>query len=49
MENGRNLQYAGNLEREIQEINKLLPEERDVADYGSATDRCTQFLTVLCC
>ena len=49
MENRQNLQYAGDLAKEMQEINKLLPDEGDIENYDTATDRCGGLFSVVCC
>lgn len=40
---------AGNLLEETAEIQKLIPNKDQVADYNTVTVDCGYFLTLICC
>lgn len=41
--------YAGNLLEEMQEIEKIIPEDRENELVSSHTVGCGAFLTIYCC
>lgn len=40
---------AGNLFEELEEIQKMIPNEETVETAGTSTERCSAFLTIYCC
>ena len=50
MTDSRSLEiYAGNLLEEMQEIEKIIPEDRENEIVSSHTVGCGTFLTIYCC
>ena len=41
--------YAGNLLEEMQEIEKMIPEDQENEIVSSHTVGCSAFLTIYCC
>lgn len=42
-------EYAGNLEEEIREINKISAGEQQVMEIETQTRKCLVFFTLYCC
>ena len=50
MTDSRSLEiYAGNLLQEMQEIERIMPEDRENEIVSSHTVGCSTFLTIYCC
>lgn len=49
MEQNSNFIYAGDLSQELEEIERLIPEENAVENQYTHTQECTVLLTILCC
>lgn len=50
MTDSRSLEiYAGNLLQEMQEIERIMPEDRENEIVSSHTVGCGAFLTIYCC
>ena len=50
MTDSRSLEiYAGNLLQEMQEIERIMPEDRENEIVSSHTVGCSAFLTIYCC
>lgn len=44
------MNYAGNLQEEMREIQKLIPDPKSSVEMGSTQTRdCGAFLTIYCC
>jgi hypothetical protein len=49
MEQNSNFIYAGDLSQELEELERLIPEENAVENQYTHTQKCTVLLTILCC
>ena len=47
--NDKYFSYAGDLAEEVAEIQKIVPDIEEVADYNTVTTDCGYFLTLICC
>lgn len=43
------MEYAGSLEIELKEMDKLLSDDESVEIPGTTTSRCSVVLTIICC
>ena len=49
MQRNSNLDYAGDLTMELEEIEKLIPKEEQVEGASTNTLMCGEFYTLICC
>ena len=49
MANHEKFNYAGYLDQEIKEIQKLYDGDEDAMDSSTVTESCMYFMTILCC
>ena len=49
MQRNSNLDYAGGLTMELEEIEKLIPDEKQVETAYTQTYMCDTFFTLKCC
>ncbi len=49
MQQDVNLIYAGDLSQELEESEKLIPDETQIENAYTNTQMCSMFLTIKCC
>ena len=49
MQQNSSLDYAGDLSKELEEIEKLIPNEEQVESASTNTVMCVAYHTLICC
>ena len=49
MQRNSNLDYAGDLSMELEEIEKIIPKEEQVEGASTSTLMCGTYFTLICC
>lgn len=49
MQRNSNLDYAGDLSMELEEIEKIIPKEEQVEGASTNTLMCSAYYTLICC
>lgn len=45
----KNEEWVGNLQEELEEIRNIEMKVEEIETYGSISQGCTQFFTIVCC